>query len=226
MLGSPFPIELPEPHPVGGDRLSPGVLALSLSNLDALTLSLFKWFSFKLRECSEHGQHKFARRRVGVDFLLVADKGNSFVGEGVDDVQQILCRPTQTADAFHIEGISLTHIVKHCPELRADFVRSRNLLGEDAVNLITAHDLLLSRCFLMLRRNTDITYFAHSIVLPLFKCIFISVFCLCPLTAFLSLTLHILLIKVLAHLSGVPHRRFMFEKICLVFGHNGFELIF
>ena len=45
-------------------------------------------------------------------------------------------------------------------------------------------------------------------------------FRLCPLTAFLPLTLHVLLIKILAHLSGVPHRRFMFEKICLVFGHN------
>ena len=42
MLGSPFPIELTEPRPVGGDRLSPGVLALSLSDLDALTLSLFE----------------------------------------------------------------------------------------------------------------------------------------------------------------------------------------
>ena len=45
----------------------------------------------------------------------------------------------------------LMHIVQHCPELRAVFIRSRNLLGEDAVNLIIAHDFLLSRCFLMFR---------------------------------------------------------------------------
>ena len=44
----PFPIELPEPRPVGGDRLSPGVLALSLSDLDALTLSLFELLTLQL----------------------------------------------------------------------------------------------------------------------------------------------------------------------------------
>ena len=74
MLGSPFPIELTEPRPVGGDRLSPGVLALSLSDLDALTLSLFELLTLQLREGSEQVQHEFARRRVGVDILLVADE--------------------------------------------------------------------------------------------------------------------------------------------------------
>ena len=48
VLGSPFPIELTEPRPVGGDRLSPGVLALSLSDLDALTLSLFELLTLQL----------------------------------------------------------------------------------------------------------------------------------------------------------------------------------
>ena len=48
VLRSPFPIELPEPRPVGGDRLSPGVLALSLSDLDALTLSLFELLTLQL----------------------------------------------------------------------------------------------------------------------------------------------------------------------------------
>lgn len=56
----------------------------------------------------------------------------------------------------------LTHIVQHSVELWAVFIRSRNLLGEDAVNLIIAHDFLLSRCFLMFGGNTDITNFAHS----------------------------------------------------------------
>ena len=47
---------------------------LGFTDLDALTLSLFELLSFKLRECSEHGQHEFARRSVRVDILLVADK--------------------------------------------------------------------------------------------------------------------------------------------------------
>ena len=42
VLRLPFPIELPEPRPVGGDRFPSRVLALSLSDLDALTLSLFE----------------------------------------------------------------------------------------------------------------------------------------------------------------------------------------
>ena len=91
MLGSPFPIELTEPRPVGGDRLSPGVLALSLSDLDALTLSLFELLTLQLREGSEHCQHEFARRRVGVDILLVADESDTLFGEGVNDVQQVFC---------------------------------------------------------------------------------------------------------------------------------------
>ena len=65
-------------------------------------------------------------------------------------------------DTLDVKGIALTHIVKHSPELRAVFVSSRNLLGEDTVYLIVAHDLLLSCCILMLRGNTDISYFAHS----------------------------------------------------------------
>lgn len=78
MLGSPFPIELPEPRPVGWDRLLPSVLALCFGELDAFTLSLFELFSFKLRECGEHGEHKFPRRSIRVDLLLVADEGNAF----------------------------------------------------------------------------------------------------------------------------------------------------
>ena len=107
VLGSPFPIELPEPRPVDWYRLSARVLApgnvprkFPLSDLDALTLSLFELFTLQLRESCEHGEHKFARRRVGVDLLLVADEGNSFVGEGVDNVQQVLCGTPQTADTL------------------------------------------------------------------------------------------------------------------------------
>ena len=118
VLCSPFPIELPEPHPVGGDRLSPGVLALCLSDLDALTLSLFELLTLQLRESCEHGEHKFASRCVRVDLLLVADERYPFVGECVDDVQQVLCGASQTADTLDVEGIALTHIVKHSPELR------------------------------------------------------------------------------------------------------------
>ena len=44
VLRSPFPIELPEPRPVGGDRLSPGVLALCFSNLNAFTLTPVMFF--------------------------------------------------------------------------------------------------------------------------------------------------------------------------------------
>ena len=90
-LGLPFPIELPEPRPVDFDRLPPCILALCLSNLNALTLTLFELFTLQLRESCEHGEHKFSRRRVGVDVLLVADKRNALVGEGVDDAQQVLC---------------------------------------------------------------------------------------------------------------------------------------
>ena len=124
VLRLPFPIELPEPRPVGGDRFPSRVLALCLSDLDALTLSLFELLSFKLREGSKHGEHKFARRCVGVDFFLVADKGNALVGESVNDVQQVLCGASQTADALDVEGVTLTHIVKHCPELRSVCIRS------------------------------------------------------------------------------------------------------
>ena len=41
ILRLPFPIELPELRPVDFNRLSALVLALCLSDLDALTLSLF-----------------------------------------------------------------------------------------------------------------------------------------------------------------------------------------
>ena len=68
----------------------------------------------------------------------------------------------------------LPELIKASPELWAVFVRSRNLLGEDAVNLIVAHDLLLSRCLLMFRGNTDITYSTHKIFLSLFKLTFLS----------------------------------------------------
>ena len=61
------------------------------SDSDTLTLSLFDLLTLQLREGGEHGQHKFARRRVGINALLVADKDYSLVGEGVDDVQQVLC---------------------------------------------------------------------------------------------------------------------------------------
>ena len=43
-------------------RLSPCIFALCLSNLDALTLSLFDLLSFKLREGSKHSEHKLSRR--------------------------------------------------------------------------------------------------------------------------------------------------------------------
>ncbi len=48
LLGSPFPIELPEPRPVGRERFPSRVLALSLSDLDALTLSLFELLTLQL----------------------------------------------------------------------------------------------------------------------------------------------------------------------------------
>ena len=62
---------LPELRPVDFNRLSALVLALCLSDLNALTLSLFELFTLQLRESCEYGQHEFARRRVGVDLLLV-----------------------------------------------------------------------------------------------------------------------------------------------------------
>ena len=91
VLHSPFPIELPKPRPVGGDRFPSRVLALSLSDFDALTLLLFELLTLQLRESCEHGQHEFARRRVGVDVFFVADERYPFIGKGVDDVQQVLC---------------------------------------------------------------------------------------------------------------------------------------
>lgn len=90
-LGLPFPIKLTEPRPVDFDSLPPHVLSLRLSNLDALMLSLFELLTLQLREGSEHGQHEFARRRVGVDILLVADESDTLFGEGVNDVQQVFC---------------------------------------------------------------------------------------------------------------------------------------
>ena len=88
VLGFPFPIETAELRPVDRNRISAHVLALCLSDLDALTLSLFELLTFKLREGGEHGQHKFPRRRISVDILLVADKRNALVGECVDDIKQ------------------------------------------------------------------------------------------------------------------------------------------
>lgn len=91
MLGSPFPIERFKFRPVDRDRLSPCVLALCLSDLDALMLTEFELFTLQLREGSKHGQHKFARRCIGVDALFVTDEGNALCVELVDDVQQIPC---------------------------------------------------------------------------------------------------------------------------------------
>ena len=89
VLRFPFPIELTELHPVDRDRLSACILALCLCNLNTLTLSLFELLTLQLRQGGKHGQHEFARRRVGVDILLVTDKRNSLVGQGVDDVKQV-----------------------------------------------------------------------------------------------------------------------------------------
>lgn len=55
-FGLPFPIELTEPCPVDLNRLSARVLALRLSDLDALTLPLFELLTLQLREGSKHGQ--------------------------------------------------------------------------------------------------------------------------------------------------------------------------
>ena len=90
-LGFPFPIEPVEFIPINRDRLSARVFALCLSDLTALTLSLFELLTLQLREGSEHGEHKLSAWCVGVDVLLMADKGNTLVGESVDDVQQVLC---------------------------------------------------------------------------------------------------------------------------------------
>lgn len=90
-LELPFPIKLTEPRPVDLNGLPSCVFALCLSDLDALTLSLFELLTLQLREGSEHGQHEFARRRVGVDILLVADESDTLFGEGVNDVQQVFC---------------------------------------------------------------------------------------------------------------------------------------
>ena len=71
MLLLPFTIKFAKFIPINRDRLSDRVLALCLSDLYALTLSLFKLLSFKLREGGEHGKHKLSA--WGVDILLVAD---------------------------------------------------------------------------------------------------------------------------------------------------------
>lgn len=56
VLRSPFPIELPEPRPIGGNEgFKSRVLALCLSNFDAFTLSLFEFAHAQLESCnSEH----------------------------------------------------------------------------------------------------------------------------------------------------------------------------
>ena len=59
-LGLPFPIELPEPRLVGGDRFPSRVLALRFGDLDALTLPLFELFTLQLREGGKHGEHKLS----------------------------------------------------------------------------------------------------------------------------------------------------------------------
>ena len=59
-LGLPFPIELPEPRPVGGERFPSRALALSFGDLDALTLPLFELFTLQLREGGKHGEHKLS----------------------------------------------------------------------------------------------------------------------------------------------------------------------
>ena len=96
-LGLPFPIKLTEPRPVDLNGLPavylPDALAISMPSRCRCSLNLFKasCITHQLRECCKHVQHEFARRSISVDVLLVADKGNTFVGEGVDDVQQVLC---------------------------------------------------------------------------------------------------------------------------------------
>ena len=99
----------------------------------------------------------------------MADEGNTLFSEGVDDVQQVFCGASQTADTLNVERIALTHIVKHSPELWTVFIKlqsilraHRNLLGEDAACLIVSHDLLLSRCLPMLCGYSDVAYFAHG----------------------------------------------------------------
>ena len=97
-LGLPSPIEPAEFIPINRDRLPACILALCLSNLDTLTLSLFELFTLQLREGSKHCEHKFPRRRVGVDVFFVADERYPIISKGVNDVQQVLCGAPQTAD--------------------------------------------------------------------------------------------------------------------------------
>ena len=54
----------------------------------------------------------------------MADERYSLFGESVNDVQQVLRGATETADTLDVEGIALSHIVQHCPELRSVCVRS------------------------------------------------------------------------------------------------------
>ena len=51
--------------------------------------------------------------------ILVADERYPFASECVDDVQQVFRGASQTADTLDVERVTLTHIVKHSPELRA-----------------------------------------------------------------------------------------------------------
>ena len=99
-LGLPFPIQFAEFIPIYRDRLSARVLALSLCNLNALTLTLFELLTFRLRERRENRQHEFSCRRIRINFFFVTDQRYFLVGQRINDVQQILCRTPQTADTL------------------------------------------------------------------------------------------------------------------------------
>ncbi len=75
----------------------------------------------------------------------MADERYSFVGEGVDDVQQVLCRPTQPADTLDVEGVTLTHILRS------------SSIEDDAIQyIIEQYKNIKARCKWLLEYTDDI----------------------------------------------------------------------
>lgn len=93
---------------------------------------------------SDHGQHQFSRRRVGIDVFLVADQSDIFSLQGLHQFEQVGSAASKAAEIMNVNGVALSGKFEHRLKLGAVGILARHLFFEPFVNLVDAQGFLLS----------------------------------------------------------------------------------